>query len=107
MRKRDCRVVVYFTKDELETLTQKVKKSGLSREGFLRNLVNGVEVKEAPNADVMTLIHELRRAGSNVNQVLRIAHGQGLLDVPLIRQTMDETRAAARKIVEAYTVSER
>lgn len=100
-------MVVYFTKDELDALTKKVRKSGLSREGFLRRLVNEAEVKEAPNADVMTLINELRRAGSNVNQVLKIAHGQGLLDVPLVRQAMEETRAAARKIVQAYTVSER
>lgn len=106
MRKRNCRVVVYFNKDELDALTKKVRKSGLSREGFLRKLVNEVEVKEAPNADVMALINELRRVGSNVNQVLKVAHGQGLLDVPLMRRTMEETRAAARKIVQAYTTPE-
>ncbi len=35
MRKRNCRVEIYFTKDELESLTKKVRKSGLSRESFL------------------------------------------------------------------------
>lgn len=34
MRKRNCRVEIYFTKDELESLTKKVRKSGLSRESF-------------------------------------------------------------------------
>lgn len=28
MRKRNCRVEIYFTKDELESLTKKVRKSG-------------------------------------------------------------------------------
>ena len=34
MRKRNCRVEIYFTKDELESLTKKVRKSGLSREAL-------------------------------------------------------------------------
>ena len=41
MRKRNCRVEIYFTKDELESLTKKVRKSGLSRESFCRHLLNG------------------------------------------------------------------
>ena len=52
MRKRNCRVEIYFTKDELESLTKKVRKSGLSRESFCRHLLNGAEIKEAPSADV-------------------------------------------------------
>lgn len=35
MRNRNHRVEIYFTKNELETLTKKVRRSGLSREGFL------------------------------------------------------------------------
>lgn len=63
MRKRNCRVEIYFTKDELESLTKKVRKSGLSRESFCRHLLNGAEIKEAPSADVPMLINEVRRVG--------------------------------------------
>ncbi len=35
MRNRNHRVEIYFTKNELETLTKKVRRSGLSREGAL------------------------------------------------------------------------
>ena len=38
MRNRNHRVEIYFTKNELETLTKKVRRSGLSREGFDRAL---------------------------------------------------------------------
>lgn len=48
MRKRNCRVEIYFTKDELESLTKKVRKSGLSRESFCRHLLNGAEIKPCP-----------------------------------------------------------
>ena len=66
MRKRNCRVEIYFTKDELESLTKKVRKSGLSRESFCRHLLNGAEIKEAPSADVPMLINEVRRVGYNI-----------------------------------------
>ena len=68
MRKRNCRVEIYFTKDELESLTKKVRKSGLSRESFCRHLLNGAEIKEAPSADVPMLINEVRRVGYNIDQ---------------------------------------
>ena len=48
MRKRNCRVEIYFTKTELEVLTKNVRKAGLSREGYCRRILNGAEVKEAP-----------------------------------------------------------
>ena len=56
MRKRNCRVVVYFSKDELDALTKKIRKSHLSREGFIRAAVAGKEVKDGPTADVPALI---------------------------------------------------
>lgn len=78
MRKRNCRVEIYFTKDELESLTKKVRKSGLSRESFCRHLLNGAEIKEAPSADVPMLINEVRRVGYNIDQILRMANARGM-----------------------------
>ena len=50
MRNRNHRVEIYFTKTELEMLTKKVRRSGLSREGYCRRVLNGTEVK-------LSLIH--------------------------------------------------
>ena len=63
MRKRNCRVEVCFTKDELYDLTKKARKARLSVGGFIRRAVRGIEVKEAPPADVPMLIREVRRVG--------------------------------------------
>ena len=48
MRKRNCRVEVCFTKDELTVLSKKAKKAGLSIGGFVRRSVADKEIKEAP-----------------------------------------------------------
>ena len=46
--KRTLEMKVRFTKRKLDALTKKARKSGLSREGYCRRVLNGTEVKEAP-----------------------------------------------------------
>ena len=94
MRKRNCRVEIYFTKDELESLTKKVRKSGLSRESFCRHLLNGAE------------INEVRRVGYNIDQILRMANARGMLDVPKLREALTENRKVEKMITAAYTMPE-
>ena len=104
MRKRNCRVVVYFSKDELDTLTKKIRKSHLSREGFIRAAVADKEIKDGPTADVPALIQEVRRVGSNLNQILKRANSIGLLDVPQLRKDVADLRTVEKLIVDAYTM---
>ncbi len=103
MRNRNHRVEIYFTKNELETLTKKVCRSGLSREGFCRRVLNGTEVKEAPPTDVPVLIREVRRVGNTLNQIMKRANALGLMDVPQLRKALDENRVVEKLIVDAYT----
>ena len=104
MRNRNHRVEIYSTKNELETLTKKVRRSGLSREGFCRRVLNGTEVKEAPPADVPVLIQEVRRVGNNLNQIMKRANALGLLDVPQLRKALEDNRAVEMLIADTYTV---
>lgn len=101
--KRTCGMVLRFTKSEMDTLTKKARKANMSRESFCRRVLSGVEVKEGPNADVAALIWEIRRSGSNINQILKIANARGLLDVPLLRKALEENHAAVQKVIRAYT----
>lgn len=103
MRNRNCRVEIYFTKNELESLTKKVRKSGLSRESYCRRILNGTEVKENPPADVPILIREVRRVGYNIDQILKLANAKGLLDVPRLRKALDDNRAVEKLIADTYT----
>ncbi len=103
MRKRNCRVEVCFTKDELSALTKKTRKAHLSIGGFIRRAVQNTEVKENPPADVPMLIREVRRVGYNIDQILKRANTIGLLDVPQLRKALDDNRAVEKLIVETYT----
>ena len=102
--KRTKAMIIRFTDEELCTLTAKVKRTQLSREEFCRRILNGAEVKEAPSADVRSMLRELRRIGANVNEVQKRANFTGFLDAPQLRKDMDELRNATRLIVEAYSM---
>ena len=93
-----------FTKDELESLTKKSRKAGLSREGYCRRILNGATVKEAPSIDSMVMLRELKRIGYNLNEVLKKANAIGLIDVPEMRKSVTEIRQAVKSIQDAYTV---
>lgn len=98
-------MLLRFSKSEMEALTKKARKANLSREGFCRTVLNGAEVKEAPSADTIKLIYEVRRVGINIDQILKIANAKGLLDVPQLRKALESNRAVEKMIVEAYTTA--
>ena len=102
MRKRNCRVEVYLTKTELEALTKKVRKSGLSREGFCRRILTGAVVKEAPPADVPALIRELRNTGNVLERIAKLST-DGFPDAARLNMALEDNRNAERLVVEAYT----
>lgn len=102
MRKRNKRVEIYFTSEELALLTEKVQQSGFSREVFCRTVLLGTEVKASPPADFYELITEVRRVGANINQILKKANAAGLLDVPLIRKALADNHATENMLWQVF-----
>ena len=102
MAKRNCRFEVRLTKDEYSNLTKKARRSGLSTGAFVRMAIAEKEIHEAPPVDVPRLIREVRRVGSNLNQILRIANSRGLLEVPDLRKALEDNRAVEKMIANAY-----
>lgn len=73
-RKRSYRVEVCFTESEFLDMMEKAQKAHLSAGGFIRGAVKGLEVKEAPSTDILTLIQEIRRIGCNIEKIPKIAN---------------------------------
>lgn len=55
MRKRNVHVQFWLDKKEAEAFNKKVKRSGLSREVYLRHLINGLVPQDAPPRHTLTL----------------------------------------------------
>ena len=106
MTTRNCRFELRLSKNELSELTRKARKARLTNAGFIRRAIREQEVKEAPPVDVPLLIREVRRVGYNIDQVLKIARAQGLVDVPQLRKALEENRALVKRITNVYAMAE-
>ena len=94
---------IRFTRGELDALTKKSRRAGLSREGYCRRILNGAVVKESPPADVPMLIREVRRVGYNIDQLLLIARAKNWLSAKELEKALESNRAAEKLIVDTYT----
>jgi hypothetical protein len=62
---------------------KEVKQTGLSREAYIRALINGYIPKPLPPPDYFAMMRELHAIGNNLNQLAAKAHATGHLEGPL------------------------
>ena len=106
MKKRTNEIKIRLTAEEQEDLNAKVKQTLFSREEFCRRAITDKEVKQAPSADIPILIRDIRRAGYNVNQLLKIAESTHLIDAPQMRKVMAQVYLAEKAVVDAYVMED-
>ena len=99
MRKRNIRVHIQLDRKESQQLDRLVKKSGLSREAYLRHLISGVVPRDAPPPDYFSMMRELHHIGGNLNQIALKAHNLNVID----QQKYDEAVRAFKTAVETIT----
>jgi len=98
-RTRTHRVQVRLNDREYALFRNKVMKSKLTQEAYLRHLINGLVPQEAPPADYYAMMNQLYRVGNNLNQIARKAHALNVIDV----QKYDEAYAAYTELVLEIT----
>ena len=98
MRKRKNRVVVYFNDRELERLNQMVDKTNLNREQFIRDMLAGFSIREAPPAPLMETLRLLRSAAGNMSSMANRTMFREVTDRDLLLQTVSEIRDCTNAI---------
>lgn len=107
MRKRNVAILFRLNRKEAEALDKKVKKSGLSREAYLRQLISGVVPRDAPPPDYYSMMRELHKIGNNLNQITQKAHTLNVIDVQRYDRDMRKFEETVRLITEAVILPER
>ena len=107
MRKRNVAILFRLNKKEAEVLDKKVKKSGLNREAYLRQLISGVVPRDAPPPDYYSMMRELHKIGNNLNQIAQKAHVLNVVDVQRYDQEVRKFNEAVCKITEAVILPEK
>lgn len=104
MSKRNIEIKVRLNRKEAEALNKRVKKSRLSREAYIRHLIEGSVPREAPPPDYYTMMRELYRIGHNLNQIAQKAHVLNVMDVQRYDAANHELEAAIKTITEAVVL---
>ena len=80
MLKRNVQILFRLTREEADRFKKKVKKSGLSQEAYLRQIIKGLVPTDAPPPDYYSMMRELHAIGNNLNQLAYKANALGVLD---------------------------
>ena len=96
MRTRNNRIFLRLTDTELDRLNTAVQKSGLSREVYLRKLIDGIQRRASPPPDFHAMMRQLDYCGKHLNQIAGKASALGNIDA----EKYDEAVAEFREIVE-------
>lgn len=107
MRKRNIAILFRLNRKEAEALDKRVKKSGLSREAYLRQLINGLVPRNAPPPDYYSMMRELHQIGNNLNQIAQKAHVLNVIDVQRYDQEVRKFRQAVEQITAAVVLPEK
>jgi ACT domain-containing protein len=107
MRNRNVHIQFWLNKKEAQALDKLVKKSGLSREAYLRHLINGVVPQDAPSPDYFSMMKELHAIGNNLNQIAQKAHVLNVMDVQRYDENMCLFNQAVKTITNAVLLPRR
>lgn len=77
MRTRNIKIAAYLNQSEYEHINTLVKQSKLSRESYIRMLINGVIPRAAPSTELVESLRLLRNIANNMNQIAVVAHSTG------------------------------
>lgn len=100
MRNRNNRIVFYLTDNELLSLQNKIAKTGLSREAYIRKIIRDITPKELPNADFNSVLYQLRMIGNNIHQIAIKANTLQFIDAPEYRKNYEHLQTVIGEIME-------
>lgn len=102
MRKRNHVIPVRLNAKELRHLEEQVKKSGFSREEYLRTLIMGAEVHAKPCEHHGDLLRKISGLCNNANQLAHVANGSGTASQESLREMLRISRETWQMVKEDW-----
>lgn len=103
MRKRSKSFVMRLNDEEYKALEKHLTKTKLSREAYIRLLINGQIPIESPPLAYHELIKQLRKIGTNLNQIAYKANALNQIDAMEYVKNVNELQEVILKIMKGIT----
>ena len=101
-RKRDIDFHVYLSEEENEILNKFCAVMKTDRSKIIRAMILGTRLVEAPPVDYKHFIIELRRVGTNLNQLTAKANSIGFIDRDECKNLRDDIRNLEKEIANYF-----
>ena len=101
MRRRNIPFLFRLNRKEADAFRERVARSGLSQEAYIRQAISGKVPREAPPPDYYAMMKELHRIGNNLNQIAQKAHSLNVIDVQRYDKDMRKFEQTIQMITEA------
>lgn len=101
MRRRNIPFMFRLNEQEAEAFRARVKRSGLTQESYMRQVIRGEIPRDAPPPDYYAMMKELHKIGNNLNQIAQKAHVLNVIDVQRYDRDMKNFEETVRLITEA------
>ena len=102
MRKRNHVIPVHLNAKELRYLDEQVKKSGFSREEYLRSMIMGAEVRAKPCEHHVDLLRKIAGLCNNANQLARAANASGMAEPERVEEMLRIARETWKTVKEEW-----
>lgn len=89
--KRTTQMMFRVSDEERKKVKEKQQKSGLSQQEYLRRCALEKEIMEPDG--MRDLVHEMKKQGSNLNQMVKFMNQNGYFDSRQYHEVMTEVKA--------------
>lgn len=101
MRSRNVHIQVWLNEREAATLEKNVKRAGLTREAYLRQLIQGCVPRESPPVDYYRFMEQLYRVMEKLDAIAGQFYDSGVADWERYKSVEQELKKLVMDLTEA------
>ena len=105
MSERKYEFHIYLNEEEKDALCKLSEITKLSKSQLIREIILGYSPSEGPPANYDELIYQLRCIGNNINQILRIARTNGILNPVELEKHLSELKDVEQEMHDAFRIN--
>lgn len=107
MSERKYEFHIYLNEEEKDALCKLSEITKLSKSQLIREIILGYSPPEGPPANYDDLIYQLRCIGNNINQILRIARTNGILNPAELEKHLSELKDVEQEMHDAFRINKK
>lgn len=107
MTEKKVEIKVRLAPKEAARLQTLVKRTGLSREAYLRHLINGVVPQQVPPPDYFSFMERLYQVGNLLEQISRQAQALGAMDAAQSKEAVGQFHQLVEDVTTAVILPRR